>query len=106
MMRSVTIIEQGREGRVRYAEPIGSLEGYLEFGGNNVVAIVNMGSREDRTRSHPWAVEQWAEVLRFIADEVIRQRAPSFTAVIDEQRGEILFRKTAVGAPSTRARVR
>lgn len=98
-MRSVTIIEQGREGRVRYTGPIGSLEGYLEFGGNDVVAIVNMGSREDRACSHPWAMEQWAEVLRFIADEVIRQRAPSCTAVIDEQRGEILFRKSADGTP-------
>ncbi|HMU13815.1 MAG: hypothetical protein JST41_12585 [Bacteroidetes bacterium] len=99
MMRSVTIIEQGREGRVRYAGPIGSLEGYLEFGGNDVVAIVNMGSWEDRTRSHPWAVEQWAEVLRFIADEVIRQRAPACTAVIDEQRGEIILRRSGVSAP-------
>ena len=88
MTRSVSIIEQGREGRVRYSEGGRSLDGYWEFGGGDVVAIVNAGTREDWSRMHPWAVEQRAGILRFIADEVIRQRAPACIAEIDEQRGD------------------
>lgn len=104
MTRSVSIIEQGREGRVRYSEGGRSLDGYWEFGGGDVVAIVNAGTREDWSRMHPWAVEQRAGILRFIADEVIRQRAPACIAEIDEQRGDILLRQT--GGGTARATVR
>lgn len=103
MMRSVTILEQGRDGRVLYSEGIHSIEGYWEFGGGDVVTIVSIGSREEWERSHPWAVDQRAGILRFIADEVVRQRAPTCAAEIDEQRGYILLRQGSGGTTHTAA---
>lgn len=99
-MRSVTILEQGRDGQVRYAQGLHTLEGYWEFGGGDVVTIVSMGTREEWMRDHPWAVDQRAEILRFIADEVMRQRAPTCAAEVDEARGEILLRQPGGGAAS------
>lgn len=107
MAPTVTIIENGREGRVRYTEGSRTIEGYWEFGGNDpaqagqaVVAIVSMGSRKDWQRSHAWALDQRTTILRSVADEVIRQRAPSCTAEIDEERGVFLLRGTSAGSSS------
>ncbi|MBL9098183.1 MAG: hypothetical protein JNK07_14730, partial [Alphaproteobacteria bacterium] len=79
-MGRVTITESGRDGRVEYGEGLHTISGYWEFGGNDVVTIVSMGSREDWQRSHAWAVDRRANILRVVADEVVRQRAPSCTA--------------------------
>lgn len=98
-MARVTIIENGRDGSVEYAEGRHTISGYWAFGGGDVVAIVSMGSAETWLRSHAWAVEERASILRFVADEVIRQRAPSCTAEIDTQGGDILLRQ-APGAAS------
>ncbi|MEQ1755857.1 MAG: hypothetical protein ABL973_17175 [Micropepsaceae bacterium] len=102
-MARVTITETGRTGQVQYAEGVHTISGYWEFGGSDVVAIVSMGSREDWQRSHAWATGKRADILRLIADEVIRQRAPSCKPDIDEQTGDILLRQSpgaAAQAPS------
>lgn len=98
-MGRVTIIENGREGRVEYGEGLHTISGTWEFGGNDVVAIVSMGSREDWQRSHTWAMDKRARILRVVADEVIRQRAPTCTAAIDELSGNIVLRQVRGGAP-------
>jgi hypothetical protein len=101
MNKSVTVTERGREGEVTYREDSRTITGYQEFGGGDVVAIVSMGSADDWRARHPWAVERRAQILRFIADEVIRQKAPSCSAEIDESRGDIVLRnsgKTALGS--------
>jgi hypothetical protein len=92
-LASVTIVEEGREGRVEYGDGLRTISGYWAFGGGDVVTIVSMGSREDWQRSHAWALDKRAGILRFVADEVIRLRAPSCTAEIDEESGEILIRQ-------------
>ena len=103
-MARVTIIENGRDGRVEYGEGLRSIDGYWEFGGNDVVVIVSMGSREDWQRSHAWALDRRADILRLVADEVIRQRAPSCKADIDEEQGVILLRQGAGAASRAAAR--
>ncbi len=102
-MAQVTIVENGREGRVEYSDGLHSISGYWTFGGNEVVAIVSLGSREDWQRSHAWAVGTRASILRLVADEVIRQKAPSCTAQVDEQSGDISLlqgRGAASSAPT------
>jgi hypothetical protein len=89
MGRRVTIVEQGRTGHVTYQEDQHAITGYWEFGGGDVVAIVAMGSAEEWRARHPWARDRRAEILRVIAGEVIRQRAPSCVASIDEASGAI-----------------
>jgi len=88
----VTIIETGRDGQVQYSEGQHTISGYWEFGGSDVVTIVSMGSREEWQLAQPWAMETRADILRVIADELIRQRAPTCWADIDEQAGVILLR--------------
>ncbi|MBL8000855.1 MAG: hypothetical protein JNL05_02730 [Flavobacteriales bacterium] len=108
MSSSVTITEDGRSGQVIYREGLRSITGYWEFGGNDVVTIVNMGSRADWERAHGWALERRAAILRFVADEAVRQRAPSCSAEIDAEKGDILLRQgagsaSALGAPARAA---
>lgn len=92
---TVSIAEQGREGRVIYTEGGHTLAGYQAFGGGDVVAIVSMGSLAQWQAQHPWAVERRAAILRFIADETVRQKAPTCTAEVDEVSGDIVLRSRA-----------
>lgn len=90
MAGKVTIIENGRDGQVLYHEGPHTINGYWEFGGNDVVTIVSMGDRDEWRNRYPWALDRRSEMLRFVADEVIRMRAPTCTAAIDEASGTIL----------------
>lgn len=97
MMRSVSISQRGREGQVTYRDGLRFITGYQEFGGGDVVAIVSMGNVSDWRKQHAWALDRRAEILRYIADEVIRQAAPSCVAEVDEERGDILVRQPGGG---------
>ena len=92
MERKVSITEEGRSGDVVYAEGPRSIRGWWEFAGCDALAIVNMGSATEWTHGHPWAVERRAEILRHVADEVIRQKARGAKAEIDEWNGWITLR--------------
>jgi len=92
--RTVTVTQRGRESLVTYREGANAISGYGEFGGGDVVAIVSMGSAADWRSSHAWAVERRAEILRFVADELLRRQAPSCSAEIDEASGNIVIRST------------
>ncbi len=94
---SVVIHEDGRRGQVVYRESSGSLAFYWEFGGGNTVATIQVGDPETWQRQHGWAVGRRAEILRRVADEVIRQKAPSCRAEIDHPPGWISVQET--GAP-------
>ncbi len=99
MSRRVTITSTGREGRVHYSDNARAIDGYFEFGGGDVITIVSMGSTEDWARAHAWASADRAAILRFVADEVIRQKAPSCVAEIEDERGVILVRLAAGAKP-------
>jgi hypothetical protein len=90
---SVNFSVNGRDGAVQYTDGPRAIQGYFEFGGNDVVAIIGMGSIERWQRSHPWAMDQRAVILRFVAAEAIRQHAASCLAEIDEVRGDIVLRQ-------------
>lgn len=98
MSPSVTITESGREGAVTYREGSRGITGYQEFGGASVVAIVSMGSVEDWRSRHPWALDRRMQILQYIADEVIRQKAPGCSADINEASGDIVLRKAGASA--------
>jgi hypothetical protein len=100
--RRVDIIEKGRYGSVVYREPAGSLSFYWEFGGGDTVAIVQVDDVAAWKAGPPWAAGRCAEILRFVADEVIRQKAPSGSAQIDAQAGcvTILEAKRSVQPPA------
>jgi hypothetical protein len=87
--RRVSISEQGRSGDVVFDEDGHTISGWWEFAGGDAVAIVCMGSADQWQRSHPWAVERRAEILRFVGDEVVRQKAGGCKAEIDLEGGWI-----------------
>lgn len=98
MERTVTIEQQGREGRVVYREDAGAIPGYQEFGGADAVAIVSLGTVAEWRERHAWAVERRAQILRFIADELIRQQAPGARPDINDVTGRIVLRASDAGA--------
>jgi hypothetical protein len=93
MSASVSLSVNGRDGTVQYTDGLRTIQGYFEFGGNDVVAIIGMGTVQSWQRSQPWAVDQRAAILRFVAAEAIRQKARSCSAEIDDARGDIVLRQ-------------
>jgi len=86
---SVIIDQQGRGGTVNYREAAGSIPMSWEFGGADVVAIIYFENESAWRLQYPWAAERRTEILRRVADEVIRQRAPGCRAEIDVRSGWI-----------------
>lgn len=99
MEPQVTISEEGRSGTVRYSDATLQLSFYWEFGGGDAVAIVQVS---DAARWRTLSSEDRARVLRVVAAEVVRQRAPSCRADIDEAKGVIVLREG--GAPQEQRR--
>lgn len=98
MSPRVSVVQHGRDGHVTYHDGAHSITGYQEFGGGDVVAIVSMGSEDDWRVRHGWAIDRRAEILRFVAAELIRQKAPDCHAAIDDASGDIVFRLAGAGA--------
>lgn len=91
---SVSFGERGRDGYVYYSEfVVRTMSFYWEFGGGDTVAIVSYGTEAAWKKEYPWAVARRAEILDRVAKEVIRQRAPSCRAVIDEKNNCILIKQ-------------
>jgi hypothetical protein len=89
----VTITEAGRSGRVIYTAPAGEMSFHWELGGNDALALIFVGPLQAWRTEHPWAVDGRQEILRFVASEVIRQRAAGCVADIDDAKGWIALRR-------------
>ncbi len=89
----VDIQEQGRCGSVFYREAAGSLTFSWEFGGGDTVAILYFESEAAWRAQHPWTAGRRAEILRRVANEVVRQKSPGSRAEIDERAGCICLRQ-------------
>ena len=97
MSPRVSVVQHGRDGHVTYHEGANAITGYFEFGGGDVVAIVSMGSDAGWRAHHGWAIDRRGEVLRFVAAELIRHKAPDCQATIDDASGDIVFRLAGAG---------
>lgn len=97
---AVDIQEEGRCGRVNYRDPDGRLSFYWEFGGADAVALIQVGDAETWRQQHAWALPRRGEILRRVAAEVIRQRAPNCRAEVDDRQGWItLYQVTSPPPP-------
>ena len=76
----------GRDGYITYLEGRHTTSFYWEFGGGDAVVIIHAGLPS------PWSRQQ-REIVERVIQEVIRQRAPSCKADIDETGGYIYFRE-------------
>lgn len=88
----VEIVQSGRSGSVNYQEPSGSISFYWEFGGGDAVAIISVGNSAAWSSRYPWAAERRREILERVAHEVVRQKAPTSRADIDDANGYIYIR--------------
>lgn len=83
------ITEEGRSGGVLFESEGRAISGWWEFAGGDAIALVSMGSASEWKHGHPWAVAQRAAILRFVGEEVVRQKASGCRAEIDEEGGWI-----------------
>jgi hypothetical protein len=92
---SVEIVQSGRSGSVNYHEPSGCISFYWEFGGGDTVAIIWIEDLAVWSSRHPWAVGRRREILERVAYKVVRQKAPTCRADIDDGNGCIYIREHA-----------
>ena len=86
----VDIKENGRCGSVSYQESAGCISFRWEFGGGDTVAIIYFEDETAWRTKHPWVAGRRTEILQRVADEVIRQKAHSCRAEMDERAGWIV----------------
>src|SRR5215471_14630518 len=83
----------GQGGYFFYHEGSRELPLYWEYGGGGVVVIVRADEPTKFTMRHPWIIGREREILGRVAGEVVRQRAPTCRAEIDEKSFSIYVRE-------------
>jgi hypothetical protein len=91
---SVAIDLSGRDGTVTYREGPETLSLYWEMGGT-ALAIVSGPPPQDWDRAVPWASGRREEVMRRVADEVIRQSLRRAVATFGDDYSTIVFTRRA-----------
>jgi hypothetical protein len=85
----VDIDTHGRSGAIHYREPAGHVRFDWEFGSGDVVAMIRGPDPDTWDSLHPWAAGRRAEITRRVADEAVRQKAPTCLPDIDERSGYV-----------------
>lgn len=89
----VLVAEDGRSGSVTYREAAGELRFYWEFGGGDAVASIAVGTAAEWEKKYPWAAPRRDEILQRVMADVIRQRAPTCTGVVDDRGWVTLYQQ-------------
>lgn len=89
----VEIRENGRCGSIDYLEGADAISFYWEFCGGDTVASIAIGDTSEWDTRHPWATGRRQQIMERIAAEVVRQKAPTCSALIDEQPGWITIQQ-------------
>lgn len=89
----VEVVGNGPSGSIGYYEGTSCISFEWEFGGSNTVAIIWAGELSVWSTRYAWAVSRRGEILERVAQEIVRQRAPSYRAEIDEPGGYIYIRE-------------
>ena len=72
--RKIRYSSDGRSGHVHYESPETIFTLYYEFGGGDVVACIDIPAPQDWQKHTGLPVEQRAEVLNFIGEQVVRDQ--------------------------------
>jgi len=95
---SVAIEISGRTGTVTYREGPQTLLLDWEMGPGRIIAFVSGPPRDNWDREVPWAAGRRQEVMRRVADEVVRQVLRRAVAEFsDDYYSTIVFTKRARG---------
>src|SRR5689334_4027469 len=79
----VELATGGRYGYVGYYEGPGAASFYWEFGGGDVVVIIHIGKASEWSGQYPWAADRRQQIMERLAQEVVRQKAPTCRADVD-----------------------
>ena len=90
---TVKIVSRGQAGTVHYIEGIQSMKFDWEFGGHDIIALVWGPEASLWNRKYPWATGRRKEIMRRVADEVIKQKAQNCWADIDYEHTYIKIKK-------------
>lgn len=88
--KQLLFVDGGRSGQVIYIDKMGSLEFYFEFAGGNCLAIVTVPSTSEWQRATGRKTHTRDEILTYIAEQIIIQKAPGHRYKIIEDAIEIL----------------
>ncbi|MCP9841504.1 hypothetical protein KBY93_12790 [Synechococcus sp. J7-Johnson] len=92
------IRESGRSGSVIYFEGAENITFHWEFCGGETVASIWIGESGEWNARHPWAAGWRQEILEHIAEEVVRLKAPTCSALIEERSGFIAIKQRPAGS--------
>jgi hypothetical protein len=93
----VAIEEKGRCGTIYYREGAESMPFFWEFGGgNNIIAIISGPKPADWDGSHPWARGRRSEIMRRVAEALIRKQGRGCKPEFEDETTTIYLRSTRV----------
>jgi hypothetical protein len=91
----VQITTKGPYGSVIYQEGSHSASFLWQFGGGEIIAMIQIPSPSEWNQQYPWAAGRRDEVLERVMGDVIRQKCRDCAASMTEQNGKayLYFRK-------------
>ena len=89
----VTIVTKGQAGLVYYIEESNSARFEWEYGAYDIIAFVWGTLSENWDSTYPWAIGRRQDIMRRVAEEVIKQRARNCWADFDYDHTNIKIRK-------------
>jgi len=90
MKKKVQYTNKGRYGYVLYTEGDSVIQLYYEFGGGNCVAIINVPEIHEWEQSTQLPLADREKVLRFIAEQVVKDQTRHGTYRLTDNTIEIL----------------
>ena len=91
MKPKLTYVEQGRSGTIVYRDEQGTVSFYFEFGGSNCVVIIFVPSPKEWTATTKRPLEARESILHFVAQQSIRDKAPTCHYAITDSSIDILL---------------
>ncbi len=90
MKPKLTYVEQGRSGTIVYRDEQGTISFYFEFGGGNYVVIIFVPSPKEWNAATRRPLEDRESILHFVAQQSIRDKAPTCHYAITDSSIDIL----------------
>lgn len=85
MRPTVTIETSGRGGTIRYRDEKGTIPFDWEFGGLDCIAIIFLPTSAQWGNTYQRSTEEAQQIVDFVAEETIRQKAPGCVSRISER---------------------
>ena len=85
MKRTLAYAQEGRSGYVMYADDISLFSWYFEFGGGDVVVIINIPSAENWEKETDRPLADRQSILEFVAQQSVDDQVPGGHYLIRDQ---------------------